>query len=217
MAITISRQITRENRMFSGIVEGLGTIIQLSLSEGCKHFVIAPEQPFDDLTVGDSVSVNGVCLTVTSFTSDTFHVTAVPETLRLTNLDYLAEGEKVNLERAMKLNARVGGHYVQGHVDGTGEILEIEHDNSNALLVKIGMPQAFAKYMVNKGYIAIDGMSITIINATPEWFTVTFIPHTQAVTVVNQYKKGTKVNLEVDMAAKQLEKLLGAYANVATK
>jgi riboflavin synthase len=127
------------------------------------------------------------------------------------------EGGSVNLERAMKANARVGGHYVQGHVDGVGEILEITHDNSDALIVKIGMPHSFAKYMVNKGYISIDGMSITIINATPDWFTVTFIPHTQAVTVVKHYVIGTKVNLEVDMTAKHLEKLLGAYAHVASK
>jgi riboflavin synthase len=201
--------------MFSGIVEAIGTIIQLSINEGCKHFTIAPPFVLADLNVGDSISVNGVCLTVTAFTPSSFNVTAVPETLRLTNLDQLSEGSKVNLERAMQLNQRVGGHYVQGHVDGMGEILEITNDNSNALLVKISLPQQFAKYLVNKGYIAIDGMSITIITATTDWFTVTFIPHTQAVTVVSQYNKGTKVNLEVDMMSKQLEKLLGAYTHAA--
>jgi riboflavin synthase len=203
--------------MFSGIVETIGKILKLSIQDGCKHFVISPEVEFNDLTVGDSVSVNGVCLTVTSFTANSFNVTAVPETLRLTNLDQLVEGGTVNLERAMKLNARIGGHYVQGHVDGMGEIIDIQQDNSNALLVKISIPSSFAKYMVNKGYIAIDGMSITIINAESNWFTVTFIPHTQEITVVNQYKNGTKVNLEVDMMSKHLEKLLGAYANANTK
>ena len=202
--------------MFSGIVETVGTILKLTIQDGCKHFTISPQIEFNDLTIGDSVSVNGVCLTVTAFTANSFNLTAVPETLRLTNLDYLSEGSTVNLERAMKLNARIGGHYVQGHIDGMGEILEIEQDNSNALIVKIGIPNQFAKYMVNKGYIAIDGMSITIINATPDWFTVTLIPHTQAITVVNHYAKGTKVNLEVDMMSKHLEKLLGAYANVTT-
>lgn len=197
--------------MFSGIVECIGTIIALYVDQGCKHFTIAPKVVFEDLVIGDSIAVNGVCLTITSFTDESFSVTAVPETLRLTNLDHLIEGSSINLERSLKMGARIGGHYVQGHVDGTGKILEILHDNSNALLVKISVPLHLAKYIVNKGYISLDGMSITVINATPEWFTVTFIPHTQEVTVVNQYQKGSLINIETDMMGKQIEKLLGAY------
>lgn len=197
--------------MFSGIVECIGTIISLYVDQGCKHFTIAPKTSLNDLIIGDSISVNGVCLTITAFTDESFSVTAVPETLRLTNLDYLMEGNDINLERSLKMGARIGGHYVQGHVDGTGKILEIENDHSNALLVKISVPAHLAKYIVNKGYISLDGMSITVINATPEWFTVTFIPHTQDVTVVKQYQKGSWINLETDMMGKQIEKLLGAH------
>ena len=197
--------------MFSGIVECIGTIISLYVDQGCKHFTIASKVTLNDLVIGDSIAVNGVCLTITAFTDDSFSVTAVPETLRLTNLDHFIEGSDVNLERSLRMGARIGGHYVQGHVDGVGKILEIENDHSNALLVKISVPAHLAKYIANKGYISLDGMSITVINATPEWFTVTFIPHTQEVTVVNQYQKGTLINLETDMMGKQIEKLLGAY------
>lgn len=202
--------------MFSGIVEGIGRIIALSIDHGCKHFTISPEIIFDDLKVGDSIAVNGVCLTVTSFTKDSFSVTAVPETLRLTNLDKLSLHSTVNLERSLQMGTRIGGHYVQGHVDGVGQILEIQPDNSRAWLVKISIPSHLAKYLVNKGYVGIDGMSITVIQATPEWFTVTFIPHTQEVTIVNQYQVGTLVNIETDMMGKQIEKLLGAYTHANT-
>lgn len=201
--------------MFSGIVETIGIILDISLHQGCKCFTIAPQITFDDVAIGDSIAVNGVCLTVTELTEQSFNVTAVPETLRLTNLDKLSVGSNVNLERSMTLSTRIGGHYVQGHVDGMGQILEIENDHSNALLVKISLPTPLAKYLVNKGYVAIDGMSITIINAHPDCFTITLIPHTQAVTVVKHYAKGTWVNIEVDMMSKHIEKLLGAYAHAA--
>lgn len=202
--------------MFSGIVECLGKVISLTLDHGCKHFVIAPETTFNDIIIGDSIAVNGVCLTVTACDQHTFSATAVPETLRLTNLDKLVVNDPVNLERSLPMSARIGGHYVQGHVDGMGQILEIEHDHSEALLVKISAPRELTKYMVNKGYVGLDGMSITIIQATDDWFTVTFIPHTQAITIVKQYQVGSWINIETDMMAKQIEKLLGAksHANV---
>lgn len=211
MAIIILVRTYQEKIMFSGIVECIGTIIALSIDQGCKHFVIAAKDNLDDLNIGDSIAINGVCLTITSFTEDTFSVTAVPETLRLTNLDTLEEGNIVNIERSLKVDARIGGHYVQGHVDGVGTILDIQNDHSNALLVKISIPAHLAKYVVNKGYISLDGMSITVIQSTTEWFTVTFIPHTQDVTIVKQYRKNIPINIEVDMMGKQIEKLLGAY------
>jgi len=202
--------------MFGGIVETIGTITHLTINDGCKSFVISPQINLDDLSIGDSIAVNGVCLTVTEFSDQSFNVTAVPETLRLTNLDQLSVSDPVNLERSMKLTSRIGGHYVQGHVDGMGKILDIKNDNSSALLVKISIPPRFSKYLINKGYIAIDGMSITIIDATSDWFTVTFIPHTQAVTTVNRYQIGAIVNLEIDMMSKHIEKLLGAYSHANT-
>lgn len=194
--------------MFSGIVETLGVIIASVLDDDCLHFTIKPAICFDDLASGDSVSVNGVCLTVTSFDAETFNVTVVPQTLRITNLADLAVGDQVNLERAMKYSARMGGHYVQGHVDGIGTIAEWREDGDQAMLCKILIPSTMAKYIVNKGFISIDGMSITVVDAAPEWFVVTFIPHTQAVTVVHQYEVGTKVNIEVDMMGKYIEKFL---------
>jgi riboflavin synthase len=194
--------------MFSGIVETIGIIQDITFLTDCIHFVIRPNILFDDLAIGDSVSVNGVCLTVTRLTDTSFSCTAVPETLRITNLGYLTKNSTVNLERSLKLNARIGGHYVQGHVDAAAEIIELKKTESS-WLTKILLPPHLQKYVVSKGYITIDGMSITVIETTPEWFSVMFIPHTKEVTIVNQYDEGTKVNLEVDIISKYVEKLLG--------
>jgi len=202
--------------MFSGIVESTGIISNLVHENGCRLLTIAPIKMFFDVAVGDSIAINGVCLTVTSFTDEFFHVTAVPETLRLTNIDQLKTGDLVNLERSILPTTRIGGHYVQGHVDGMGQILEIKQDNSHALLVKISIPDYLSQYIVKKGYITLDGMSITVIEAENEWFTVTFIPHTQFVTTVQNYRVGTLINIEVDMMGKYIEKLLGARKHAIT-
>jgi riboflavin synthase len=194
--------------MFSGIVETIGTIQDITFLTDCIHFVICPKMPFDDLVIGDSISVNGVCLTVTNVTENSFSASAVSETLRITNLGYLTKNGTVNLERSLKLNARLGGHYVQGHVDSIAEIIDLKKEGSS-WLTKINLPPYLEKYLVNKGYITIDGMSITIVEVTPEWFTVMFIPHTKEVTIVSQYHAGSKVNLEVDIISKYVEKLLG--------
>lgn len=201
--------------MFGGLVETTGEITHIEASQGSKTFTITPATPFNDIALGDSIAVNGVCLTVTQFSSDSFVVTAVPETLRLTNLDELNVHQTVNLERSLKADARVGGHYVQGHVDTTGHVIELTHDNhSNALIVKIGIEQQWSKYMVNKGYITLDGMSITIIESAPTWFTITLIPHTLAVTIAKNYRIGSRINIEVDILGKYVEKLIGAQTNV---
>lgn len=196
--------------MFSGIVESIGTIVRLHTEGGCKHFKIKPNQEFTKILIGESIAVNGVCLTVTSFDEDGFCVTAVPETLRLTNLADLNLGQLVNLERAIKSDSRIGGHFVQGHIDCVGTVLDISHDQSNAWLVKISINEDIAKYIVDKGFITLNGMSITVIHAAPDWFTVTFIPHTQEVTTTSQLKIGDKINIEVDMMGKYIEKLIGA-------
>lgn len=202
--------------MFSGIIETIGRVKQINFIEGCKYLTIIPEIIFDDLTIGDSISVNGVCLTVTSFTADDFNVTIVPETLRCTNLNTLIVNSIVNLERSLKIGARLGGHFVQGHVEGIGKIIEIHNDNSEALLVKICMPSALIKYIIKKGFIALDGMSITIIDTAPDWFTVTFIPHTQAVTIVKDYTINSLINIEVDILGKYIENILGASTHAIT-
>lgn len=199
--------------MFGGIVETIAYVTRLKIEDGCKHFTFKPCMPLNDLVVGESIAINGVCLTITAFDDATFSVTAVPETLRLTNLDDLDVNHAVNLERSLKLSSRVHGHYVQGHVDGIGEVTAITPDHSTALLVTIQMPSHLAKYIVNKGYIALDGMSITIIKSTHDNFTVTFIPHTQAVTTVHEYKVGRKINIEVDIMGKYVEKILEGFSN----
>lgn len=196
--------------MFSGIVETTGTIQTVQTKSDCLNLKITPHQKWDDLKLGDSIAVNGVCLTITQLENDAFHVCVVPETLRVTNLGMLSKGESVNLERSMKLGGRFGGHFVQGHVDQTGKIIDLQKDGEGSLLATIQLSPQFSKYVVNKGYITIDGMSITVIQANIDQFTVTFIPYTQEVSRVNQYKIGTYVNLEVDILGKYLEKLVEA-------
>lgn len=199
--------------MFNGIVETLGNVIQHQWSHDCLHLNIQPMQAWQDLSVGDSVSVNGVCLTITALQANSFSVDVVPETLRLSNLNLLATDAKVNLERSLQVAQRIGGHYVQGHVDGVGEIIDINTDGKKALLVKIKLENNLTRYIVKKGYVAIDGMSITVVAVADDHFVVTFIPHTQAVTIVQHYNLGTKVNIEVDILGKYVEKLLEGYAN----
>ncbi|MDX1902368.1 MAG: riboflavin synthase [Gammaproteobacteria bacterium] len=196
--------------MFSGIVEAVGKITFLQNVNDCLNISISPNKRFNDLVIGDSVSVNGVCLTVIQIENETFTVTAVPETLRLTNLCTLNMGSDVNLERALSANSRIGGHYVQGHIDFCGEMISLRKDGDNALIAEISCPNVYSKYLINKGYIALDGMSITVIHAEPTWFNVTFIPHTQHASIVHQYQKGTQINIEVDMMAKYIEKLLAS-------
>ncbi|MEO8402110.1 MAG: riboflavin synthase [Gammaproteobacteria bacterium] len=198
--------------MFNGIVESIGIVQAIHMQADCMHIVIMPQQRFSDLNIGDSIAVNGVCLTLTHISNENFSVTAVPETLRVTNLKHLTSGNKVNLERSLLANGRLGGHFVQGHVDQTGKILDLQ-TNGDALLVKISVSPTLSKYIVNKGYIALDGMSITVIEASSTWFTVTFIPHTQQVTVVHQYQIGSEINIEVDSLGKYIEKLIGAYSH----
>ncbi len=193
--------------MFNGIVEAVGVVQDIQSEHDCKHFTFSSAKQFNDLNVDDSISVNGVCLTVTHINENQFQATAVPETLRITNLKNLSKGSHVNLERSMQLHTRISGHSMQGHVDNVGQIIDIKPEG-DALLVKISMPLELSKYIVNKGYITLDGMSITVIHTEEDWFTVTLIPHTQKITIANQYKIGTLVNIEVDILGKYIEKML---------
>lgn len=202
--------------MFNGIVETTASVLAVENNNDCKQLILAPTLPFSDLSLGESIAVNGVCLTVTHFNQSTFSVTVVPETLKLTNLSQLKMNDEVNIERSMQAHARISGHYVQGHVDNMGILLELKPvaPASPALLAKVSLPNELAKYVVKKGYISLDGMSITVIDTGPDYFTVTFIPHTQAVTIIKNYQIGQSINIEVDMMSKYIEKLMGATAHV---
>lgn len=199
--------------MFTGIVQTIGKIIATELQNGCFNLKITPQDVFNDLVIGESIAVNGVCLTVTDFTNHYFAVTVVPETLRCSNLKNIKLNDTVNLERSLQVNSRLGGHFVQGHVDGIGKIVDITTDNSDALLVKIAIDPSLAKYIVPKGFITLDGMSITVIQAHTDWFNVTLIPHTLQNTIAKHYQLNHSINIELDMLGKYIEKLLGVYSH----
>lgn len=187
--------------MFTGIVEEIGVIKALVKTLLGLRFFIACEKVLSDLHVGDSISVNGVCLTVIEFNQDGFFVDVVAETLRCSRLGSLQQTSIVNLERAMTLQQRIGGHLLQGHVDAVGKVVKIEVEG-DAWLVSIQFPLALRPYLIQKGFIGIDGMSITIIDIVDDVLRVTLIPHTRSATIARDYQVGSSVNLEVDMMAK---------------
>ena len=188
--------------MFTGIVEEVGTV----RTAGDGRLVIGASEVLSDVKVGDSIAVNGACLTVTTYDESGFSVDVVPETLRRTNLGELTTGSPVNLERSMPAYGRFGGHMVQGHIDGTAAIRSIENEG-DALMVIFDAPTSIMRYMVEKGFIAVDGASLTIVNCDNFSFSVTIIPHTQENTVFKSKKVGDSVNLEVDIMAKYVERL----------
>ena len=188
--------------MFTGIVEEIGKIKSVEP----KHLTIAASKVMDDLKVSDSINVNGTCLTVTSRDDASFSVDVVPETLRRTNLGTLKEGSPVNLERPLAVSDRFGGHIVQGHVDGTATVESIT-DDSEALLVKFQAPPSIMRYLVEKGFIAVDGTSLTVVNCDIDSFSVTIIPYTRDNTVFAGRKVGDTVNIETDIIAKYVERL----------
>lgn len=195
--------------MFNGIVETMGVVKKLLFKDDCLKLSISSMNKFHDLKVGDSIAVNGICLTITDITDKNFNVTVVPETLRKSNLKELSTGSLVNLERSIKINDRINGHCVQGHSDGVGKIIDIIQDGKNALVVKISIPKSLKKYIVTKGYIALDGMSITVIETEKDWISITLIPHTTQSTISHQYQLGSLINIEVDIFGKYIEKILG--------
>ncbi|CAF3547226.1 hypothetical protein SNK03_001308 [Fusarium graminearum] len=202
--------------MFTGIVEEVGVVSKLDNNDstgGTSLTISIPSgsQLLSDCHDGDSISVNGVCLTVTSFTPEAFTIGVAPETLRITNLGDLKENSNVNLERAVRADTRMGGHFVQGHVDTTAKILSVTKDG-NALTFRFQPARRdMLRYIVYKGYIAIDGTSLTVtkVNDQEGWWEVMLIAYTQERVVVAQKKEGDTVNLEVDMMAKYAEKSLG--------
>lgn len=196
--------------MFTGIVEEIGTVLKVIEGE-CGKIGIKCNKIIEDINIGDSIAVNGVCLTVTSFektTKKSFTADVMAETMRRTNLGMLSTGSKVNLERAMKANGRFGGHIVSGHIDGRGKIESFKAEK-NAVWVTISADSSILKYIVEKGSIAIDGISLTVAYVDNNCFKVSLIPHTGEETTLLSKKVGDMVNLENDVISKYVEKLLG--------
>ena len=193
--------------MFTGIVEEIGTI--RSVTKDSKRFVldIGCSRVLEGTKKGDSIAVNGVCLTVTTLHMGGFTADVMPETAHRSNISRMSGGTRVNLERAMAADGRFGGHIVSGHVDGMGTIRQVEED-ANAVWYTVDAPPELLHYIVEKGSITIDGISLTVAAVDGEGFSVSTIPHTVAQTNLNQRRRGDPVNLETDVVGKYIEKLL---------
>ena len=189
--------------MFTGIIEEIGTIQTL----GGGMLRIGVKLVLDGLRIGDSIAVNGVCLTVTDFDAQSFTADVMPETFRRTSLGALSVGSAVNLERALTLTGRLGGHIVSGHIDGTGQILTVQEEK-NARVLRIAASSAILYYIVEKGSVALDGVSLTVAAVTEKWFSVSLIPHTRQVTTLHAKKTGDRINIETDIVGKYTEKFL---------
>jgi riboflavin synthase len=202
--------------MFSGIVEEMGVVKALEKTLAGTHLTILAGAIMDDLPIGASVSVNGTCLTVVSTTAREFVVDVSPETLAVTTLGSLIAGSPVNLERAMKLNERIGGHLVSGHVDGVGTVRS-RHQDSNALYLTIEAPAEILRYCVPKGSVTVDGISMTLNEVTEKTFTLCVIPHTAKITTLGLKQIGDPVNLESDLIGKYVERLLQSRGQLPQK
>ncbi len=197
--------------MFTGLVEELGEVVNRQHSSKGAVLAIRGESVCSDLKLGDSIAVNGICLTVSKLASaGVFYADVMPETLRRTNLHELQKGSRVNLERALRAGDRLGGHFVSGHIDATGEILSIKREG-NAMLYHIGASPPVLRYLVEKGSVTVDGISLTVVTVDDKSFSVSLIPHTAALTTLGHKNGGDRVNLETDMLAKYLDKLLVGF------
>jgi riboflavin synthase len=193
--------------MFTGIVEELGAVRTCSRAGKGFALSIGCSVVLEGTALGDSIAVNGVCLTVTELHRHGFVTGLAPETRLRTNLDSLVIGSKVNLERSVTPTTRMGGHFVQGHVDATGVIRNFRRDE-DALWVTIGAPAELMRYIVTKGYITLDGTSLTVVDVGPDWFSVTLVAYTQAHIVMPARQVGERVNIEVDVLGKYVERLI---------
>jgi len=193
--------------MFTGLVEEKGSVLAIEPRPEGRRLWIGAQRVLEDARVGDSIAVSGCCLTVVERKADSFAVEMVPETLRRTTLGALAAGEPVNLERAMRLDQRLGGHLVQGHVDGVAEVLRTENEGEGKRLT-LELPQTLARFVAEKGSIAIDGVSLTVAACAGTRCEVALIPHTLAMTTAGDYGPGRRVNVEVDLMARYAARLL---------
>ena len=197
--------------MFTGLVEEVGEILELRPRDGGRDVIVRALEMAPDLELGESIAVNGVCLTAESFDSATFTAHAGEETLRRTTLGTLARGSVVNLERALTPGKRLGGHFVQGHVDDVGSIRAVR-PSGTTVYFEFDAPRELLRYVVEKGSITVDGISLTVVDCSATTFSVAIIPHTLAQTALRTRRAGDRVNLEVDLLAKYVEKLLGPRA-----
>lgn len=193
--------------MFTGLVEELGRVIGLKKGQNSARIILSAQKVLKGTVIGDSIAVNGVCLTVVEIGRDYFQADVMMETLGKSSLGDLKSGDRVNLERAVRLGDRLGGHMVSGHIDGVGTVGRQEKLDI-ALLTEIMAPAGVLKYMIPKGSIAIDGVSLTIVDVKKDRFTVSLIPHSAKMTTLGYKKSGDKVNLEGDMIGKYVERLM---------
>ena len=193
--------------MFTGIVRERGRVVSLAGGDEGLHIEIEAPETAALSAIGDSIDVNGCCLTATAVTNGRFSVTAIPESLSRTTLGALAEGDEVNLESPLRAGEPLGGHFVQGHVDGVGGVTSVD-DEGESRRVWIEAPPAILRYCVEKGSIAVDGVALTITALREDAFEVALVPHTLAVTTLSDLEPGDRVNLEVDVLAKYVERLV---------
>ena len=194
--------------MFTGLIEELGKVQSLTGSGESYRLTVGAKKVLQDLAIGDSVAVNGACLTVVEKTSNSFTVDVMPETARRTVIGTLHVGEGVNLERTLRFGDRLEGHLVAGHVEGVGRILHRQEDG-NAVVFRIGCDKSLTHYIIEKGSVAVDGISLTVTAVEENSFSVSVIPHTAAVTTLGFKRVGDKVNVETDLIGKYIEKFVG--------
>jgi riboflavin synthase len=197
--------------LFTGIIEELGKVNLVQPD----RLSIKAQKVLESVSVGDSISVNGVCLTVTTYGTDFFTVDTMPETVRRTTFASLKVNDEINLERALQMGGRLGGHLVQGHVDDTGKIISIRPEG-DAAMVRIEAPRDILRYVVTKGFIAIDGISLTVVEKSNGWFSISLIPITRRSTTFHKRRVGDMVNLEIDIIAKYVEALANGRTNGIT-
>ncbi len=193
--------------MFTGIIEEIGRVSAVRTGTKSLQLSIRCSKVLSDVKKGDSLAVNGVCLTVSEFSSNQFSADVIPETVKATTLQALRTGSPVNLERAMAANGRFGGHLVSGHVDGTGEIVSIRQ-KENAIYMEISIVAELLKYFIPKGSVTVDGTSLTVFGVTDKGFIISLIPVTQGDSIIGRKRIGDKVNVECDLLAKYIERLL---------
>lgn len=198
--------------MFTGLVEELGQVKRIDRGVKSVRLTVSAKKILSDVKLGDSIAVNGACLTVVEYSNNWFTADVMPETVARTALAGLKAGDTVNLERTLRIGDRLGGHIVSGHIDGVGTISAREQ-NDNAVIVRIQAGSNIMRYIVEKGSISIDGTSLTVVDFGEDWFTVSLIPHTAGHTTVGLKKVGEVVNLEADIIGKYVEKLLGGSAS----
>ncbi len=193
--------------MFTGLVEEAGVVTECLVESHTAKITLEAQLVHLDAKLGDSVAVNGCCLTIVEILGNRLTFDAVPETLARTNLGGLKPGGRVNLERPLQVGSRLGGHFVQGHIDGKGSVISVTPEE-NAVIIEIGIPVQLRRYLIEKGSITVDGVSLTVAEVRPDSFTFWMIPHTRDVTILSELQAGDSVNLECDLLGKYMESLL---------